>query len=132
ANAVYNQSVPPSRIRRVGWSSGCIVESLGASERVMSTLVVIPTFNEAGNLPRLVPAILATPTVSVLIVDDNSPDGSGQIADDRARADPRRVSVLHRPAKTGLGTAYVEGFRAALQTDASHVVQMDADFSHNP
>src|SRR5579859_1672759 len=98
----------------------------------MSTLVVIPTFNEAANLPRLVPAILSVPGLSVLVVDDNSPDGTGNVADDLARADPGRVSVLHRPAKTGLGTAYVEGFRAALQTDASHVVQMDADFSHNP
>jgi dolichol-phosphate mannosyltransferase len=98
----------------------------------MSTLVVVPTFNEATNLPRLVSTILSTPAVSVLVVDDNSPDGTGEIADELARVHPGWVSVLHRPAKSGLGTAYVEGFRAALRTDADFIVQMDADFSHDP
>lgn len=98
----------------------------------MSTLVVVPTFNEAENLPRLVTEIIAQPGVSLLVVDDNSPDGTGRLADALAVENPGRVSVLHRPGKGGLATAYIEGFRAALQTGADFIVQMDADFSHDP
>jgi dolichol-phosphate mannosyltransferase len=98
----------------------------------MSTIVVVPTFNEAENLPRLVAEILARPECSMLVVDDNSPDGTGRIADALATEFAGRLTVIHRPDKAGLGTAYLEGFRAALSADADFVVQMDADFSHDP
>jgi dolichol-phosphate mannosyltransferase len=96
-------------------------------------LVVVPTYNEADNLPGLVGRLLELDLdLGVLVVDDGSPDGTGRLADRMAAADPR-VSVLHRPAKEGLGRAYVAGFRWALQhTDARLVAQMDADFSHDP
>jgi dolichol-phosphate mannosyltransferase len=95
-------------------------------------LVVIPTYNEAVNLPSIVPQILAqNPRLDVLIVDDNSPDGTGQLADEMAGAD-ERVHVLHRPGKGGLGKAYLAGFRWALERDYEFVFEMDADFSHDP
>jgi dolichol-phosphate mannosyltransferase len=95
-------------------------------------LVVIPTYNERTNIPQLVPAILLQdPRLEVLIVDDNSPDGTGQLADDLASADGR-VHVLHRPAKAGLGKAYLAGFRWALDQGYDYVFEMDADFSHDP
>ena len=95
--------------------------------------VVLPTYNEAENLERIVAAVLAAaPEVGgVLIVDDASPDGTGEIADRMAAADPR-VAVLHRPGKAGLGPAYVAGFRRVLDEGAGLVIQMDADFSHDP
>jgi dolichol-phosphate mannosyltransferase len=94
--------------------------------------VVIPTYNEAENLPRIVPAVLdRLPGATVLIVDDASPDGTGRLADEMASADPR-VRVRHRAAKQGLGRAYLDGFRVALDGGADTVVQMDADFSHDP
>jgi dolichol-phosphate mannosyltransferase len=97
-------------------------------------MVVIPTYNEADNLPTLIGELLALglPGLQVLIVDDNSPDGTGQIADDLTRQYPDRVHVLHRADKLGLGTAYITGFRYALERGADYVVQMDADFSHSP
>jgi dolichol-phosphate mannosyltransferase len=95
-------------------------------------LVVVPTYNEAVNLPSIVPQILAqNPQLDVLIVDDNSPDGTGQLADEMAAADGR-VHVLHRPGKGGLGKAYLAGFRWALERDYELVFEMDADFSHDP
>jgi len=95
-------------------------------------IVVIPTYNECENLPRLVPQVLAQdPRLEVLVVDDASPDGTGRIADELARDEPR-VHVLHRESKEGLGTAYVAGFRRALDLGADWIVQMDADFSHPP
>jgi dolichol-phosphate mannosyltransferase len=97
------------------------------------TSVVLPTYNEAENLPRLVSALLALPLeVTVVVVDDNSPDGTGAIAADLARTHPGRVAVLARPGKRGLGSAYIEGFRMALERGVDAVVQMDADFSHDP
>jgi dolichol-phosphate mannosyltransferase len=95
--------------------------------------VVTPTFNEAENLPKLVSALFALPipSLNVLIVDDNSPDGTGDLADQMAEQD-KRISVLHRPGKLGLGTAYVGGFQQALRMGAEAVAQMDADFSHPP
>ncbi|MFI5235370.1 MAG: polyprenol monophosphomannose synthase [Gemmatimonadales bacterium] len=95
-------------------------------------LVVIPTYNEAGNLPLIVPAVLAQDSrLEVLVVDDNSPDGTGGIADGLASREPR-VHVLHRAAKEGLGRAYLAGFRWALERDYAYIFEMDADFSHDP
>jgi dolichol-phosphate mannosyltransferase len=95
--------------------------------------VVLPTYNERENLERMAAAILAAlPEASLLVVDDSSPDGTGAIADTLAAAEPR-VSVLHRPGKQGLGVAYRDGFRWVLERpDTKAVVQMDADFSHDP
>ncbi len=97
-------------------------------------MVVVPTYNEADNLPTLVGELLAlgVPGLEVLVVDDNSPDGTGQIADDLAQRYPDRVHVMHRAGKLGLGTAYLAGFRYALEQGADYIVQMDADFSHSP
>ena len=95
-------------------------------------LVIIPTYNEARNLPRIVPAILEQdPRIELLVVDDGSPDGTGKLADDMARAEPR-MHVLHREGKLGLGTAYVAGFRWAIEHKVDYVFEMDADFSHDP
>jgi dolichol-phosphate mannosyltransferase len=95
--------------------------------------IVLPTYNEAENLPKLVSALLILPLdLSVLVVDDNSPDGTGQIADDLSRAHPGCVAALHRAGKLGLRSAYIEGFQRAFDMGAEAVVQMDADFSHDP
>lgn len=100
----------------------------------MNTIVVIPTYNEVDNVPPLTADLLAlgVPDLSILIVDDNSPDGTGEVADELAAAHPGQVRVLHRPRKEGLGTAYKAGFERALALGAEQVVQMDADFSHSP
>jgi dolichol-phosphate mannosyltransferase len=98
----------------------------------MDCAAIIPTYNEAENLPLLVAQLLALPNrIQVIVVDDNSPDGTGQIADDLA-ASSGRVIVKHRAAKLGLGTAYVAGFRAALEQGFDRILTMDADFSHHP
>lgn len=98
----------------------------------MKTMVVVPTYNERQNLSQLAPRVLAAlPDVLLLVVDDASPDGTGKLADEMAGLDSR-IHVLHRPRKMGLGSAYVDGFRHALSTNADLVVQMDADFSHDP
>lgn len=95
-------------------------------------LVVVPTYNEAPNLPNLVPQVLAQdPRLEVLVVDDASPDGTGQIADRLAQENPR-VHALHREGKLGLGTAYIAGFRWGLERGYDYVFEMDADFSHDP
>ena len=95
-------------------------------------IVVIPTYNECENLALLVPRVLEQdPRIEVLVVDDDSPDGTGKLADDLARENPR-VHVLHREGKAGLGPAYRAGIRRALELGADTVVQMDADFSHPP
>jgi dolichol-phosphate mannosyltransferase len=95
-------------------------------------LVVVPTYNERGNLPLVVPAILQQdPRIEVLVVDDNSPDGTGQLADEVAASTPR-VHVLHRPNKEGLGKAYLAGFKWALANRYDLIFEMDADFSHDP
>ena len=94
--------------------------------------VVLPTFNEAENLPAIAVAILEqVPDGVLLVVDDNSPDGTGRIADDLASADPR-IRVRHRPGKQGLGRAYVDGFGVALAGGAAIIIQIDADWSHDP
>ena len=95
-------------------------------------LVVIPTYNERINLPLIVPQILEQdPAFDVLVVDDNSPDGTGQLADALAAAESR-VHVLHRPGKAGLGKAYIAGFRWALDHGYDLIFEMDADFTHDP
>ena len=95
-------------------------------------LVVIPTYNEVGNLAPLVEQVLAQdPRLDILVVDDGSPDGTGALADSLAAKQPR-MQVLHRPGKLGLGTAYIMGFRWALERGYDYVFEMDADFSHDP
>ncbi len=96
--------------------------------------VVLPTFNEVDNLPAIVAALLdlPLPALQIVVVDDNSPDGTGQVADRLARRHPGRIHVLHRTNDRGLGRAYIEGFRYALNLGAHYIVQMDADFSHAP
>jgi dolichol-phosphate mannosyltransferase len=97
-----------------------------------ATWIVMPTYNEADNLPGISAAILeALPDATLLVVDDNSPDGTGRIANDLAAAEPR-IRVHHRAAKEGLGRAYLDGFRVALESGARSLVQMDADWSHDP
>ncbi len=95
-------------------------------------LVIIPTFNEIANLPHVVPQVLEQrDALDVLIVDDNSPDGTGDLADRLADGNPR-IQVMHRHGKLGLGTAYIAGFRWALARDYEYIFEMDADFSHEP
>lgn len=98
----------------------------------MKAVVITPTYNEAENIGRLIPQVLAQdPCLEVLVVDDNSPDGTGHIADEMA-ADEPRIHVLHRTQKEGLGPAYIAGFKWALDYGAEILIQMDADLSHNP
>ena len=98
----------------------------------MKSLIIVPTYNELENIQRLLPELMALdPDIRVLVVDDNSPDGTGRLADKLA-AEYERISVLHRPKKLGLGSAYVAGFRYAIQQDVDCVFEMDADFSHDP
>ncbi len=96
--------------------------------------VIVPTFNEAGNLPKLVSALYSLPLddLKILVVDDHSPDGTGEIADLLAAENPGRLTVIHRTGKLGLGTAYLAGFQQALASGSHVIAQMDADFSHSP
>jgi dolichol-phosphate mannosyltransferase len=99
----------------------------------MRIAIILPTYNEAENLPKLVSALLSLPLdLYVLVVDDHSPDGTGEIADKLSNHYPNKVSVLHRVGKMGLRSAYMEGFQKAFDLGAEVVVQMDADFSHDP
>jgi len=99
----------------------------------MHIITILPTYNEAENLPRLVSALLSLPLdLAVLIVDDNSPDGTGRIADELSIPHHGKITVLHRVGKLGLRSAYMEGFQKAFALGADVVVQMDADFSHDP
>jgi dolichol-phosphate mannosyltransferase len=104
------------------WTTGALV------------CIVLPTYNEADNLPALTAALLALPlaNMQIIVVDDASPDGTGETANRLAAHHPGRIYVLHRSDERGLGRAYVAGFRHALQLGAQYIVQMDADFSHNP
>lgn len=96
------------------------------------TLVIIPTYNEAENIPRLIPTVLSqAPDLDILIVDDNSPDGTARLVKDMASADSR-IHIIERPGKAGLGTAYVCGFKYAIEHGYDYVFEMDADFSHSP
>lgn len=95
--------------------------------------VVTPTYNEAENLPKMVSALFSLPLdIHLLIVDDNSPDGTGEIAEKLAKEYPNRIEVLHRPGKMGLRSAYLNGFQKILTSNTQVIVQMDADFSHDP
>ena len=97
-------------------------------------VVVIPTYNEADNIKNISKALFALDIVGleILFVDDNSPDGTGQVADDLSVKFPGKISVMHRSGKLGLGTAYIQGFKWAIENQADIVIQMDADFSHSP
>lgn len=98
----------------------------------MKVTIVTPTYNEAENLPKLVSALFALPLdLHVLVVDDNSPDGTGKIADELAKQNTR-LQVMHRPGKLGLRSAYLNAFQQVMQEDTDVIVQMDADFSHDP
>ncbi|UCG87433.1 MAG: polyprenol monophosphomannose synthase [Gemmatimonadota bacterium] len=95
-------------------------------------LVIVPTYNEASNIRQIVPEILKQDQrIDILVVDDSSPDGTGQIADELALQEPR-VHVLHREGKQGLGTAYIAGFKWALERNYEYIFEMDADHSHDP
>lgn len=98
----------------------------------MRPLVIIPTYNERPNLAAMTARLLVMPEVRVLVVDDDSPDGTGELADALAASSGGRLSVLHRKGRRGLGRSYADGMRHALTTDVTHVCQMDADFSHDP
>lgn len=98
----------------------------------MRVLVVVPTYNERGNLPELLAGITSHAGTGALIVDDASPDGTGAVADEWAARMPDRVSVLHRTGPRGLGRAYVDGLTRALETGVPLICQMDADLSHDP
>jgi dolichol-phosphate mannosyltransferase len=103
-----------------------------SNEAGAGTWVVLPTYDEAENLPGIAAAILAAlPAATLLVVDDGSPDGTGELADGMAAEDPR-IRVRHRPGKAGLGRAYLDGFQVALEVGATSLVQMDADWSHDP
>lgn len=102
------------------------------SDTTEKVLIIIPTYNEKENLPLLLKEVFeVVPQVDVLVVDDGSPDGTGELADGKAEADPR-VHVMHRTGKLGLGTAYVAGFKWALERDYEFIFEMDCDFSHQP
>ncbi|HEV8362584.1 MAG TPA: polyprenol monophosphomannose synthase [Gemmatimonadaceae bacterium] len=95
-------------------------------------LVIVPTYNERENIARIIDAVLyQDPIIDVLVIDDGSPDGTGQLVDEIAAMNPR-VNVIHRAGKMGLGTAYVAGFKWALQHTYAYIFEMDADFSHDP
>jgi dolichol-phosphate mannosyltransferase len=99
----------------------------------MQVGVVIPTYNEVDNLPNLVSALFALPLeLRLLVVDDNSPDGTGHLADKLSDANPGRMNVLHRPERSGLASAYIRGFQQILEEDVDAVAQMDGDCSHVP
>jgi dolichol-phosphate mannosyltransferase len=98
----------------------------------LDIVVVTPTYNEKDNLPILAAGVLAHPGFRMLVVDDGSPDGTGQIADELARTHPGRVEVMHRTGTRGLGRSYIDGLRHALKSGADLIFQMDADLSHNP
>jgi dolichol-phosphate mannosyltransferase len=95
-------------------------------------LVVVPTYNERPNLPRLVDELLLHSSVRVLVVDDQSPDGTGELADSLARENPERVGVIHRTGERGLGRSYIDGIKRALSEPVDIICQMDADLSHDP
>lgn len=109
-----------------------MAETAAPAAREPRALVLLPTYNERENLPVIARLLLAYPNVRVLVIDDGSPDGTGALADELAAASGGRLQVMHRTGRRGLGRSYVDGMRAALETDAELVFQMDADLSHDP
>ena len=109
-----------------------MAEAPGTADRLSRPIVIIPTYNERDNLPRIVAALMGIPALRVLVVDDASPDGTGDVAEVLARDAGGRVSVIHRKGPRGFGRSYIDGMLWALDTGASEICQMDADFSHNP
>ena len=97
-----------------------------------AALVIVPTFNERDNLPLVVDALMTYPNVSLLVVDDASPDGTGEVADALARKHPNRIDVMHRTERPGLGRSYIDGIRRAIERPVDVICQMDADLSHDP
>jgi dolichol-phosphate mannosyltransferase len=98
---------------------------------IADCMIVIPTYNESENIAALIPRILEHPRFQVLVVDDNSPDGTANVVRELGETD-KRINLLSRPSKQGLGTAYLAGFQRALQDGAQYIFEMDADFSHDP
>ncbi len=98
----------------------------------MRPLLIVPPYHERNNIPLVVSRLMAIPDVGVLVVDDDSPDGTGAVADTLMAGAQGRVSVLHRTGPRGLGLSYIDGMRQALASDATHICQMDADLSHDP
>lgn len=98
----------------------------------MRPLIIIPTYNERDNIQKLIPLLMELNlSLSILVVDDNSPDGTGKLVNDMSEQNDR-IQVLHRPSKLGLGSAYIAGFKHAIQQDVDCIFEMDADFSHDP
>ena len=97
-----------------------------------AALVVVPTFNERANLPTLIAGLMRHPNVRVMVVDDQSPDGTGEIADVLAREHAGRIEVMHRTERRGLGRSYIDGIRKAIGEPVDVICQMDADLSHDP
>ncbi|HCQ02738.1 MAG TPA: dolichyl-phosphate beta-D-mannosyltransferase [Candidatus Latescibacteria bacterium] len=98
----------------------------------MRPLIIIPTYNERDNIQKLIPILMELDlSLSILVVDDNSPDGTGKLVNDMSKQNDR-IQVLHRPSKLGLGSAYIAGFKHAIQQDVDCIFEMDADFSHDP
>ncbi|MBN1962434.1 MAG: polyprenol monophosphomannose synthase [Deltaproteobacteria bacterium] len=106
-------------------------DNIAPINNALRTVVLVPTYNERDNIENIVPAILNAASVDVCVIDDNSPDGTGELADKLAANNPQ-VQVLHRPGKQGLGRAYLDGFRWALAQGYERIIEMDADFSHPP
>jgi dolichol-phosphate mannosyltransferase len=109
-----------------------MADPMAAGQRPVKALVLLPTYNERENLPIVTGQLLAHPNLDVLVIDDGSPDGTGDLADRLAAASGGRLSVMHRKGRRGLGRSYLDGMRAALATDVDVVFQMDADLSHDP
>ena len=110
-----------------------MTDATAGETSVPNVLVIVPTYNERANVESLIEQVMATgPEFSILIVDDSSPDGTGAIADGAAKANPDRVSVHHRGSKQGIGRAYIAGFKWSMLREFTHIVTMDADFSHSP
>lgn len=110
----------------------CSAEKPPQGTQRMKTTIIIPTYNEVENLPLISEAIFALniPDLSMMVVDDNSPDGTGRMADELTRRYPGKFSVIHRPGKMGFASAYLQGFKALFEQGVEAIMQMDADFSH--
>ena len=131
-SACQHKLKPPASNFIIVFTAGLAYSLATVSRMSHKALVIVPTFNERENLPPLVERLMKLPTpVEVLVVDDNSPDGTGQLADAIAAKNPM-VHVMHRQEKNGLGRAYIAGFKWALERDYEFIFEMDGDFSHNP